>query len=310
MKKVKIKIPQKIADDLCYRSDRVCVVCKAPGDHIHHLDGNPSNNEIENLVLLCFRHHDDISAKRTLSRKLSKGVLLRYREQHYKQVERKRYLPPLYKNSKSRSLITEDIFFRLTLDALVCMEVEKIRSYLTCHNWQTIQKHIYELNSFPLEIDWRAKRAILYALDDVSSNTRHKMPLLVAQAVKHIASSVLPTRSLKLEKSKLISEEEKEILNIGIEIGFNMAYDAVKYLHNLKIADEGVQILWQVLCFVNQNQIKDIKKYTSEEFTQLEEIAEKIGDKYSEILFRLYHKHGLSGKRQFPEYPKELALKL
>ncbi|MFA7418189.1 MAG: hypothetical protein WCZ90_00785 [Melioribacteraceae bacterium] len=107
-----------------------------------------------------------------------------------------------------------------------------------------------------------------------------------------------------------MSAIEKQMLHTGIAISFDMAYDAVRYLGKIRIADEGAQILWQILCFANRNKVNDITKLASSEFSRLEETAQKIGDKYSAMLFNLYHKHGLSGDYHFPDYPDELAERL
>ncbi|OGU32331.1 MAG: hypothetical protein A2057_13805 [Ignavibacteria bacterium GWA2_35_9] len=138
MKSRRTKIPKDVADDIQFKSDLVCVVCEAPGDHIHHIDGNSSNNDPDNQVLLCFRHHDAATLKGSLSRKLSSGVLRKYREQHYKKVRQKRYVPPVIKGSKKLIQISEEVFFQLTMDALVCIEVEKIRVYFRRYDWKLI----------------------------------------------------------------------------------------------------------------------------------------------------------------------------
>jgi len=35
----------------------LCAICGRPRPHIHHIDGNPSNNDDENLLPLCPNHH-------------------------------------------------------------------------------------------------------------------------------------------------------------------------------------------------------------------------------------------------------------
>ena len=310
MKIKRTKIPQKIADEVSYRSDMLCAVCRAPGDHIHHLDHESSNHNPDNLILLCFRHHNAATIKSSLSRKFSKGVLLRYRDQHYKQLEQRRALSPINTSSNKVMGVTEQALFQTTIDAMVCIEVEKIKNHFKALHWPLIQKHIYTLNMFPLGIGPRARKAILYALDDISSNTRHKMPLIIAQSIREIASNILPYRSFLVKNRQPMNKTEKEILSIGITIGFDIAYDAVKYLNNIKIADQGAQILWQVLSFVSSNKIKDVMKYASEEFLRAEETAKFVGDKYSAMLFNIYYKHALSGDRHFPQYPDELEEKL
>ncbi len=49
MKKKRRKVPQEIVDEVAYRSDLLCAVCETPGHHIHHIDGNPSNNVSRNV---------------------------------------------------------------------------------------------------------------------------------------------------------------------------------------------------------------------------------------------------------------------
>ncbi|MCC6186112.1 MAG: HNH endonuclease, partial [Chitinophagaceae bacterium] len=81
------KIPDAIAASVMFKSDLKCCICSNKGDHIHHLDGNRNNNSIENLALLCFSHHDSASIKNSLSRKLSKDVIIKYRTLHYSVIE-------------------------------------------------------------------------------------------------------------------------------------------------------------------------------------------------------------------------------
>ena len=58
MAKQRVKIPKATEDDLMLKSKGNCY-CGKRGDQIHHIDGDPSNNNFDNLVLLCFDHHDD-----------------------------------------------------------------------------------------------------------------------------------------------------------------------------------------------------------------------------------------------------------
>lgn len=40
--------------------DSICEVCGSPGEEIHHIDKNPYNNSLDNLVLLCRKHHREM----------------------------------------------------------------------------------------------------------------------------------------------------------------------------------------------------------------------------------------------------------
>lgn len=59
-KKVRVQIPNDI-ENAVY--DRAGDKCQIGGEHgnlkIHHIDGNPSNNNLNNLILLCGNHHDE-----------------------------------------------------------------------------------------------------------------------------------------------------------------------------------------------------------------------------------------------------------
>jgi len=70
-KRISAPLEQKIL----YESRWVCAVCQASGCQIHHIDGDPSNNVEENLIVLCTKHHDEAHTKRTMSKNLDSSAL-------------------------------------------------------------------------------------------------------------------------------------------------------------------------------------------------------------------------------------------
>lgn len=77
MSRSRVKIPEKLKHDLFYRSARTCAVCRVPGGvQIHHIDENSSNNNEDNLVVLCLRCHDEAHTKRSLTQNLTSEDLL------------------------------------------------------------------------------------------------------------------------------------------------------------------------------------------------------------------------------------------
>ncbi|WP_221058943.1 HNH endonuclease signature motif containing protein [Shewanella algae] len=68
-------IPETLKRKLLYDSQYVCVVCQSRGTHIHHINGDHSDNREDNLVVLCVAHHDEAHTKRELSQNLSPGAL-------------------------------------------------------------------------------------------------------------------------------------------------------------------------------------------------------------------------------------------
>lgn len=86
----RIAIPRTLRDRTFYDSQYACVICQSSGCHIHHIDGDPSNNDETNLVVLCSRHHDEAHTKRELSRNLDKRALISAKESWLNQVAEKR----------------------------------------------------------------------------------------------------------------------------------------------------------------------------------------------------------------------------
>jgi hypothetical protein len=83
-------IPRATQDQVLILSGRRCCLCFGlSGDftekkgQIAHLDHNPSNNDLDNLVWLCFNHHDDYDSQTRQSKGLTEGEVKHYRERLY-----------------------------------------------------------------------------------------------------------------------------------------------------------------------------------------------------------------------------------
>src|SRR6266581_4330428 len=79
-------IPELIAAQVLEHSRRRCCICVAlQADHgekkgqIAHLDGDPSNNDPDNLAFLCLVHHDDYDSSSSQSKGLTLAEVKRYR---------------------------------------------------------------------------------------------------------------------------------------------------------------------------------------------------------------------------------------
>jgi hypothetical protein len=309
MKKFRSKVPQETADDVMYKSDRLCPVCGELGHQIHHLDENPSNNDPDNLMLLCFIHHDEATSKKKLSRKLSAGLLRKYRNEHYEKIVLKR--KPIVRTIDGQSIPqSDDVAFMAALDAIVCVEVEKINAKLSTKDWKLVENTIYNLNSFPRSIGFRARASILDVLYTLSTNTRHNMPLSVARAINNITLNTLPIRSYSETNIVTVSDSEQQLLRTGVHIGYDVAYDAIKYLQNIKIVDEGIQIMWYVFSYAHINKVTELENHSLEEFNSLMEVANIHHDEYSKQLIEIYRNQGISGRYKFPDFPIDLISRL
>lgn len=65
-----------------FASDRTCCVCRDPSrkTEIHHIDDDPSNNDISNLAVVCKDHHSDAHTNHAFARNLSPDLIRKYKE--------------------------------------------------------------------------------------------------------------------------------------------------------------------------------------------------------------------------------------
>ena len=87
--KNRVKIPPDLEAEIIYRSDFTCCICRIrwKGTQIHHIDGDPSNNDLKNLALLCLQCHNDTQIKGGFGRKLTSNIVIRFRNEWYETVE-------------------------------------------------------------------------------------------------------------------------------------------------------------------------------------------------------------------------------
>ncbi len=310
MTKKRRTIPVNKADEVMFRSDLLCCICENRGDQIHHIDSNPDNNEIDNLVLLCFKHHDEVTSQGGLSRRLSPGLLRNYRASLYRKVEARRKLPRMDEILNGTNKINEDTLFQLMLDAVTFTEIQKIRIRFDFDKEEQLLDAIYDLSIYIESSGIRARREILSKLDDIAGRTRFGLSTEIGRSVARVAYDALPIRSLRSPAGTLISESELELLEYGLSIGTSLAYDAALYINNINIVEAGGELLWKILRYARINNYKELLERSMIEFETAEDGARRGGDKYMIALLRLYRQHGLSGDWHYPKYTKDLLKRL
>lgn len=92
MAKERVPIPEEVVTSIMYLSNRTCCLCNEPGRpvQIHHIDEDPSNNEVTNLAILCLLCHDETMIKGGFGRKLSAAQVSKYRDEWYSRVQTRR----------------------------------------------------------------------------------------------------------------------------------------------------------------------------------------------------------------------------
>jgi hypothetical protein len=91
-KKLRVAIPPELAAQVLFLSDRTCCVCRIRGKpvQVHHIDDDPSHNELNNLAVLCFDCHRDTQLRGGFDRKLDAEQIILYREDWNRLVGRSR----------------------------------------------------------------------------------------------------------------------------------------------------------------------------------------------------------------------------
>lgn len=91
-KKSKKDVPPELSARVLFISDRTCVVCRIGGKpvQLHHIDGNPNNNSLSNLAVLCFDCHRDTQIQGGFDRKLDADQVILYRDDWYRMVAQTR----------------------------------------------------------------------------------------------------------------------------------------------------------------------------------------------------------------------------
>ena len=84
------QIPKPLKHKIMYESQYVCSVCQRQACQIHHIDGDNSNNQEDNLIVLCSIHHDEAHTKRQLSQNLNVDALRNAKKSWEEQVLAKR----------------------------------------------------------------------------------------------------------------------------------------------------------------------------------------------------------------------------
>lgn len=306
MPKSRKKIPTRIADDVMYGADLLCCVCEYRGDQIHHIDDDPSNNDPDNLVLLCFNHHDEVTRTGGITRRLSPSLLRKYRAALYKKVEARRELPRVEEPVTANSHVNEARLFQLVLDAVSIREIQKVRRTLYSGEEEKTLDAIREVSSYVESSGVRARREIFEFLDQVASETRGGMSSKVARAVAHVTYDTLPIRNLRFPSKTPISEAEFELMEYGLSIGLSLSYNGALYIKDIKIVDAGGELLWKILRYARINDYKELRQRALDDFDTAEDGAKRGGDAGAVELLQLYREHGQSGDWRNPIYGERL----
>ena len=75
----RVPIPQGVQGSVLLANRHACCVCQKPRVQLHHIDGNPTNNDPANIAALCGDHHDMASMVIGLTKKLQPSQVRDYK---------------------------------------------------------------------------------------------------------------------------------------------------------------------------------------------------------------------------------------
>lgn len=258
-------IPSGIADWVLFSSDRKCCVCRKPEKRVqaHHIDGDRTHHTVENIAALCMECHDDASRTGGLTRKLSPGLVKRYREEWYQIVAA----------TKAQLLTTPIDLHHTVLNAVAAIEVRKIRHRLVevGRQWDKVEPELRPLFAFTRQVSTAVVSEIFDAVSVL--NPRQGMPPEVASLVATIVMEAAPTYALRSRGGKAVPKEVITVLDYAGELGFEIAYDGAKYLRDLQVVDAGAQILWFIMRHATLCKHKLMQKKMRDYFASASEAA-------------------------------------
>lgn len=73
------KLPDNISREILFKNESACCICQKSNVQIHHIDGNNSNNKLENLAILCIEHHALASVKSLMTQSLKPSLVRQYK---------------------------------------------------------------------------------------------------------------------------------------------------------------------------------------------------------------------------------------
>ncbi len=76
-------VPEKIANLILVANHHTCCICRERRKHVqlHHVDGNHSNNDPDNLAVVCLDDHSRVTGNEGLGRRFTPGEVEEYKRQ-------------------------------------------------------------------------------------------------------------------------------------------------------------------------------------------------------------------------------------
>ncbi len=278
------KIPDKIAAEIEFLSNRTCCVCRIKNKtyHIHHIDSNRNNNELDNLAILCVDPcHNQASIKGGLGRKLNPETIKKYRADWLELIAQERkstvrvFRNEIVKTKKKDLTESEKL-----LEALTIIEVRKLGYKIEAsYDWVEIEKSLKLLAEYSMyESSDSVKGEILSSVQLLIYKLRNKNKFKAIESIPQLIDNIIlesmPIHCLVAKDFRKLNETQHDHLIIGGELGFELAVFGIKYLRDIEIVKSGTSTLWAILRYAVLNNLRALQKRIEEHFTSLLETTQ------------------------------------
>ncbi|MGE0568221.1 MAG: HNH endonuclease signature motif containing protein [Bacteroidia bacterium] len=237
----RIPIPKRTENLVMDRSEGKCY-CGKRGHQIHHIDGNNSNNDFDNLAFVCIDHHDDATIVLDKSKRIIKRLtpiqLKAARDKQYREIEKRKEVALKHYKATLKHISDENLY-RASLDANIIIEIIKIRERCSeVHDWEKQEEELRKIRMFSEHSSLRVAREVIDFMNHLAGLTRGNMPSDFSDLIESITLDYFPYPENAKEK-KVVEELAEDCANIAT----NIIYDAFIYLGNFAVASSGFLIL-------------------------------------------------------------------
>lgn len=273
MSRRKRQLPDRVAAQVKFASAYRCCRCMRQGSAIHHIDGNRDNNDLDNLAFLCHDCHHEAHIRGGLKRKLTPSDIRMCRDDWHAQVERngREWVNSLPRDGSP--FLAMDHLRGILLDAIAIDAIRAFEEKRQTTDWEQLKDDVQALFRYTdSRYSHTVHEEVLSAMASVTYFVSRGMPKEVVEAIKTNISAALPIYTL-VGKQDNQNPSGVQLLLRGCDLGFELAYDALRYLKDLSTMDIGLELLREILRFAQLNALNDVREKALGEFTRLEEVA-------------------------------------
>jgi hypothetical protein len=177
-------------------------------------------------------------------------------------------------------------------------------------DWKDTAAHFARLRAYPEFMGFQARLAILAYVDHVAFSARLHMPQSMSYSIRSVVTHILPLSFTRVERRIRVTRRDLQLFDYAIQIGETLAYDGALKCRNLRIAEDGCEILWRILSFAVIHRQRSLRERVGGAFAIALDGANRSGLLHAVSLVRVARDHGAAGGTRWPDYPEAVALAL